>query len=269
MKEWFFPKSKERAAELIMQAGFIAHGGSTGILMRKSVDAAGIVDLANAGLDFFRSENGQIEIGAMTTFGEMKEIMRKLDPESILYKALNGSVPNGLINRITFGGSVAMFPMWSDIMGPLLAMDAKVEILGSNSGVYKIQDYVGNRNLHDGNLITKIIIPADRWTARYHRQRRTAFDYSAFSITFITKQKDGKFNDTRIVVIGCRGKHQRLVEFASYLDGKAPSEELDTAKIDKVEFADKAHGSGEYLSHLFQTELIRMYQDITQEVSTI
>ncbi|MFP4458863.1 MAG: FAD binding domain-containing protein [Candidatus Zixiibacteriota bacterium] len=260
--EWFYPEDANRAAELAMREGFIPHGGSTGLLMRKEIDAKAIVDLANAGLDKFNQKNGKIEIGAMMTYAELNEIMRKLDPLSIIHKALNGAVPNGLMNRITTGGSVAMFPIWSDIMGPFIALEAKVDILGKNSGQYDIEEYIENRDLHDGSIITKITIPGKRFFTDYFRQRRTEFDYNAFSITFIAGVEGNKCIDTKIVVVGCKGKYKRLEKLENHINGKAQGFGEIDGLIDDLEFPNKPHGSGEYLLHLCKTALSRIVENI-------
>ena len=57
----------------------------------------------------------------------------------MLAASLSQAASTPLRNRITLGGSLKDFPLWSNLYAPLIAIDAKVEIKGNKSGIYSVE----------------------------------------------------------------------------------------------------------------------------------
>ena len=57
----------------------------------------------------------------------------------MLVKALKNTATTPLRNRITVGKRL-LSPLWSNLMGPLLALDAEVEVVGKLNGTHKYED---------------------------------------------------------------------------------------------------------------------------------
>ena len=261
MKEikWYFPENLRAVPALLKKDGVIPHGGGTGILKGSMGSVKGLIDLTLLPLGFFRVKKGTIDIGAAQTYAEIIENMKKIDPEHILVKALSVSASTPLRNRITAGGSIAMFPPWSDLMGPLIALDAEVSLCGSREGDFNITSYVNDRHLAGGNLITGIKINRDRWTSCYYRETCVHFDYPAFTVTILLK-KDGKaIVDTRIVIVGCTGRFRRLLELEESIRGRDAGEvepESISGKV-KIDFTGKKSLSPGYIRHLAKVQIER------------
>ena len=89
-----------------------------------------------------------VELGACTTFADAAAYLESLDGECILAKALGSAASTPLRNRITMGGSTALFPVWSDLVGPLIALGAEVELTGTNPGLFPVARYVDEKELN-------------------------------------------------------------------------------------------------------------------------
>jgi len=266
--KWYFPGSIDEALDLIKLEGVIPHAGGTGILKSRLLEKIkGLVDLGKLSINYFCEENGEIKIGAMQTYGDVIENLQRIDPDSILIKALSQAASTPLRNRITVGGSVSYFPVWSDIMGPLIALDASVTLLGENAGIYNIRYFANNRLLRRNSLVKEVKFKKDRWKSYYFRAVRTSFDYAAFTISILAKKNKNLVKDMRIVVTGCAGKFNRLEDLEEKLKGKE-TQDLnldDIVKDINLEFIGKRHGSPEYLNHLFQVELARGLSQIFRD----
>ena len=94
----------------------------------------GLVDVGKLGLDYVRIQAGTVRLGAGTTYAGAVRGLAAFDTCHPLVQALGSAATTPLRNRITVGGSVASFPYWSDLMGPLLALEAEVELTGGGRG---------------------------------------------------------------------------------------------------------------------------------------
>jgi CO/xanthine dehydrogenase FAD-binding subunit len=254
--QWYFPRSLDEIYELLAIPGTIPHGGGTSILKGGVNRVKGLIDLSHLPLNYFRKNGKKVEIGAAQTFADVCE---NITPGHILTKSLGVAASTPLRNRITLGGSIALFPAWSDLMGPLLALDAEVSLIGSESGTYPVFRYVTESKLRRNSLLTGIRIKTDRWNSFYFRQTRTYFDYPAFTITILMKRDKNMIEDLRAVVVGCAGKFNRLykVEEAfreKKLDG---AEVKGLANIINVRLTPKHSLSADYLQQMVRVQLER------------
>ncbi len=262
--EWYFPECFDEASRLLKKEGVIPHGGGTSIRRARLGHLFGLIELSHLPMHYFLVDDGIIEIGATNTFSDVIENIRKIDPEHVLVKSLWQSASTPLRNRITIGGSIAYFPIWSDLMGSLIALDAEVTLIGKNEGIYPITQYVNDRNLRSGALIKSIKFKQNGWSSYYHRESRTNFDYSSFNITILLKTIKTKIEDIRIALVGCTKKYKRLIELEKYFKGKKVTKinvEEILGSID-VTFPAKKLGSPEYISHLVGIQLKRGFEEI-------
>jgi len=256
---WFYPDTASEAVSLLREDGRVAHGGGTGLKRRGLKGYTGIVDLGRLPLDFLRQEGGLVRIGSMSTFAG---IARGLRGDSVLVKSLSRAASTPLRNRITAGGSVALFPPWSDIMGPLIALDARVVCMVtddddcSNSPReerMEVTRYIsGPAAVRRKSLIVSIEYSDDGWRSFYHREAETYFDYPAFTVTVLMKSEKDRITDARIVIAGCTGRFVRLDEAEASLRGEDIHEALREFSPDLggVSFARKKFMEPGYLRHL-------------------
>jgi len=262
--DWYFPESLEEASKLLHKAQ--PHGGGTSILKGSMNRIHGLIDLSRLPLDYFKNDGGIIRIGATQTFAEIITNFRKRDPEHILIKALPESASKSLRNRITVGGSVAAFPTWSDIMGPLLALEAHVTLIGTTEGTYPLSQFVENHDLKKGTLITEVSFREDEWFSGYYKERRTYFDYALFTLTILHKITEGRIDDIRIVIIGTKKRYMRLDALEKFLRDKAVNEVNIEEAVRKVElhFHRKQALSPDYIDHLAMVQLERGLTEVVR-----
>jgi len=261
--KWYYPESIEEAVGLLDDVGNIPHSGGTGIMMRGLKNIKGLVDLSRLDFETFDVTESEITLGAMLSYAAAAEHMNKFDKEAILSKALVMSVPPALRNRITLGGSIGFSPIWSDLIGPLVALRAKVKVIGKNEGIYSIEEFVKSNELKKQSFVSHIIFAAEKFNSYYYRATRVNFDYSAFNISILSKGSS-TIEDIRIVIHGNTTKFAELCELEKMVIGKSVSEiNLDEliSKVD-IEFADKMMASSAYLKHLALVELKRGLEQI-------
>jgi len=253
---WYYPESLEETRKLLSREGTIPHGGGTGILRMSMRRVRGLIELSGLGLDYYRDRGKEIHIGATCT---LSEVVRHANHESILYKALSRSASTPLRNRITAGGSVSLFPMWSDIAGPFIGLGAEVSLVGSREGRFSVEDYFTLPDLRKKTLITEVILQKEEWESCYYRETRTGFDYPAFTITVLLRRNKEVIDDMRIVLVGCWGKFRRFIDIEQQVRG------LKVSAVDahglgrgvRVDFNSKKFMSGEYLKHIAGVQIGR------------
>lgn len=271
MKEitWYFPSNLEEVPELLKKERVLVYGGGTALLRSNLARVEGLIDLKALPLNYCREREGVIEIGAGCTYSQITEVLQKIDSHNILIRSLSGAASTPLRNRITLGGSIAFFPVWSDLMGPLLALEAEVALIGSSKGSFPLVEYLKKREIRNRSLITGISYKKRELNSYYFRQSRTHFDYSAFSISILVKKSASRsgsaslsasrIEEPAIVIVGCRNKFSRLSSLEESLKNCSPDEVQikDITGSLEVEFAAKKNYSPDYLKHLAAVELER------------
>jgi len=261
--QWYYPQSIDDAVEIHSTKKSIYHAGGTFILMgKKFPEVEAIVDLWHLPLDYFDTVDDSLEIGAMNTYAAAVEKISAVNPEHILVKSLSAAASTPLRNRITLGGSSRAFPAWTDLVGPLIALDATVK-LASPEGKTQIPatQYIENIASYRDHLVVGFSFPAGGWSSAYVRKTRTRVDFAAFNITVLARKSgDGTVDDIRIVVVGNSTKFARLTELEDKIRGTKISEVNLPQEIKSldIKFGDKSLGSSEYIRDLFNVELERI-----------
>lgn len=266
--QWYFPASLDEVPEILAREGVAPHGGGTGLLRAGLGQLSGLMDLGRLGLDFARlgppsggAKEGTVVLGAALPYAaaasKVAEILK--DPEHVLAQALRQAATTPLRNRITLGGSLALAPYWSDLLGPLVALDARVRTVGARAGTLPVGEYVKDRGSRRGSLVTEIAFPALAFRGTYHRHTRTPSDRPMFTITVLRRAGAARVEDPRIVLSGSTGRFQRLGELEGRLAGR-PAGKVDTAAalegID-LELPARMGFSAEYLQAVARVELER------------
>ena len=246
--KWFFPSTVEELVSLMEKDDPLLHSGGTGI-SRDRLSRAGVVaDLSHMGWNLCSKESGSIHLGSTCSFSQVVDFMVSLSPEHILVKALSLAASTQQRNRITIGGSVAFFPLWSDLVGPLIALDSKVEVVGANAGICSLKEYISHKGLFKGSAIKEVFFPLDEWQTWYYREIRVGFDYPGFTITLMVKRDGDSLSDLRAVVVGTKSRYSILKDLEEKLPGRKCSD-IDLVGLGNsldIEFPDKKSGSGAY-----------------------
>ena len=264
--DWYFPTELKEVPPLLKKEGVVPHGGGTGLLRTGLSRLKGLVDLSELNLDTIEEKDGSIILGSSSTYSMICSALVQKDPGSILTRALSIAASTPLRNRITLGGSIASFPIWSDLMGPLIALGSQVTILEETEIKHPVEHLAANRELLGGSLITGIEYKKEWPLSWYHRHTRVAFDYPLFTLTILLKIETGMITDSRIVVTGTRNRFTRIYELETLLAGHSadspdPAELVE--KVPELQFPERKTASAEQLNYLLRIWLQRGIREIT------
>lgn len=138
-------------------------------------------------------------------------------------------------------------PCWivhpSDVAPMLIALDAKIEILGSNGSksvnaedffVLPEQDPYHENILKNDEIVTEILVPGKSKSFKSHYvkfRERDSFDFAMVSVALAADVSNGALKNVRIAYGGVAPKPWRATEAEKKLEGKNPSEQeiLDAA----------------------------------------
>lgn len=233
--QWFYPDTLAYAVELIKSRGVVLHGGGTRILKTKSKTINSLVDISKLKLNFITFTDNSYYIGAGSTFNDIISFSRKNKKLNLLGTALSQAASTPLRNRITLGGSLKDFPIWSSLYCPLIVLNARIEILGEYEGIYPVEEYIKTRIINSKHLIKQIIIEDDEFLCGgVKRFAEVKFEYPAFNLAVSLKVLDNIINESRIAITGVKKRFQRFPEAEAILNGNALSEGIISSAIERI-----------------------------------
>lgn len=234
--QWHFPTGLPEVLSL-MKDGFSPHSGGTWLMKNKP--KKGFIELSGV-KELFRydKQNGMVEAGSMLTFAGLGA---KLPEAHLLAQALSAAASTTLRNRVTLGGSLAAFPVWSDIAAVLVLLDAEVLTAGAAKDAYPVSEYLADTSLRKRCLVTGLRFPFAVPPSAYFRQVRTTFDYPAFTVAAV------RSGDGIRAAVGGTKERVTLYEEPS---GAAP------------EIPGRFGSSSEYLSLCAAVELKRLVESL-------
>jgi CO/xanthine dehydrogenase FAD-binding subunit len=266
---WYFPEKISEAYKLIKKDGVILHAGGTRILKTNQPNLKGLVDIGNLKLNKIEKHDNKLSIGSAVTFAEVVDYCNEHNILPGLKQSLSEAASTPLRNRITIGGSLKDFPLWSSLYAPLIALDAKIEIVTLKSKVVPVEDYIKKNVIRSKHIIKSIILPIDNevkcLTKRFNLIR---FEYPLFNISASVKMKEGVVEDSRIVITGVKGRYHRFKLAEKVLAGKPLSEQ----NIEKSahHFIPKFHSdfrySAEYKEHTAKVFFTDMMNNLRREL---
>ena len=155
-------------------------------------------------MDFIRQNKG-LEMGALTTITAVREseIIKQGYPSLFDAAEWFGTPP--IRNMATVGGNVCRSSPSSDMIAPLIAMDAKLKLIGTR-GVRTVPVeafLVGSgENVLDGEILTEVVIPEQEEChgSAFRKLRRSSADLAKVSCAVRIGIREGKCDDIRIVL---------------------------------------------------------------------
>lgn len=259
---WYYPKNVAEAAILSESDKVFLHGGGTGLLMGGLKGVEGLIHLGNLPLKTIIIEKDILTFGSLCTYGDILSKLKIVAPEHLLVQALTHSASTPLRNRITLGGSLSMAPPWSDLLGPLMALDAHLTLEGKSRGEYSVGDYLTQKELRAGSLITSVKIPLDCGLCAHYREVRSQRDMPIFTLTVILKTEKEKISRVRLLAVGTHSKFTRMNDLESWLQGQS-LKQVNGVKIEKrchLSFGKKPGTDPNYLSVKSAIELGRIIE---------
>ena len=263
--QWYFPNSIDEALALLRKEKTIPHSGGTSLVNRGLASVAGLVDTAYLPLKYLRFSSGTLEIGANETYASAAEGLKNILPGNLLIKSLGRAAATPLRNRITLGGSASLFPLWSDLIGPMAVLNGHIRTEGKNSGLWDVFSWIKDHSLQKETLITSLSFPdAPDWLSYHHRETRVGFDYPSFTVSLAARKNGSTIDAIRIAVAGGLDRVVRLSALEEALAGKDLSTicSVDIMGMSTVPFGRKPSGSPEYLSRIAAVQVKRAIESV-------
>lgn len=205
------------------------------------------------------SANGEITIGAMTTYDQLAQAA-DLGPWSLIGEAARLVGDPQVQNRGTLGGSLAHSDPAADYTAIMLALGATLTAMGPDgTRSIEIDDFfvdLFTTTLAEDEVLTAVRLasPAGTIGTAYEKQRHPASGYAIVGIAAVLHMDGDTCRDARIAVTGATTKATRATAAEDALKGTG----LDDAAVDKaaevaaqgLELNGDAFASEEYRRHL-------------------
>ena len=192
------PQCIEEASATLIEQGKKAacFAGGTSLIQRRFGSVEHLVSLAKLGLDRIEGNT----IGAMATLSELVEYETELPAMKVLQQAAHSAASGFLRNKATVGGSALICFRWSDLVAPLLAMNAVFHLqspLGKRqlTGTELYGKSTPLRKLKSGEILTEISLPENVTDFSFTKYGMTRFCHAIWDVAVI------KFNDDHRVAL--------------------------------------------------------------------
>jgi aerobic carbon-monoxide dehydrogenase medium subunit len=220
------PATVEQAAKLLDQLdGAAVLAGGTWVMragMRGESPAAAYVSLRRVkAMQAIARADGAVRIGAMVTHARIADLADDAGPLGALAEAARRSAFPAVRNVATLGGNLAApFPQ-ADLVPPLLAADAVVEV-ARPSGPEDVD--LASWLREPGGLLTGVRVqePPDRRSWFERVTVRAAAEYSIASVAVSAELSAGALRDVRVAVGAVEELPVRVAVAEGLLEGRAP-----------------------------------------------
>jgi CO/xanthine dehydrogenase FAD-binding subunit len=193
---YYRPRTLEEVIALISRPHpkTLPLGGGT-LLSHFQAETVEVVDLQALGLNQIKKKGNNLEMGATTT---LQQLLENKDFPNAFHPALKLEAPLNIRNAATVAGTLVVSDGRSTFTTVLLALDSKVIVQPDEQELL-----IGNllplrKNLLQGKLITKIVIPLNIKVA-FHYISRTPSDKPIVCMA-LARWPSGR---TRLAVGGC------------------------------------------------------------------
>ena len=263
--EYVAPTSVEEALSLLTEHGdeakILAGGHSLLPLMKLRLAApAVLVDLGTVdSLRYIREEDGQVSIGAMTTYAavEHSETIRRVIPMLAQAVSLVGDMQ--VRNRGTLGGALAHADPAGDMPAVVSALGGSVLVQGPHGQrEIDISDFfvdIFTSALEPDEILTEIRLRRQEGAAgSYEKFRRRQIDWAIVGAAVSLSIAGGKIGDARVALTNVGPTPVRATAVENALQG-AP---VDDARVEvasqlaseNIDPQPELNASSEYKRHL-------------------
>ena len=284
--EYFEAKSLEEVVQTLAsgeEVRVLAGGCGILLLMKQNLYfPQALVNIKKIpGLKYIEQNNGTVRIGPLATHNEVKGTPLVEEKLPLLSEALGYVATNRIRNMATIGGTLAHADPTSDAAPALMALEAKVVVMGSN-GEQEIElaaffkDYF-ETILESGEVLKEIIVPLPPETAKGFYTRfevRKAMDKAMPGVAVLIDLAEDKktIRTARIGLSGVGNRCLRLEEAEEFLTGKEDHPDIRQkigdiikATIDPVE---EYHFTVDYKKQIAAVFLQRVFAEAYSRASS-
>lgn len=259
VKDYVAPQNIEEAYSYLSTKKNATLIGGGAFLRMGSKNISLAIDLSKAKLNYIRETEETIEIGSMTTLGEIEQSPILMGVfNHMLAASVEDIVGIQLRNLVTVGGTVYSRYGFSDFITGLLALDTTVHL--HQQGILSLEDFL-IKGSSQPDILTSIIIKKDKRKASFQSMRNSAGDYAILNLA-ASKGQGG----VRIAV-GARPQRAVLAEKTmDYLNQHGLSEEHIQAAChllsEEISFGTNTRGSQGYRKQIAKVLLKRALEEV-------
>ncbi len=264
--EYYSPTTVQEVIKLLQEnpEGKIIAGGHSLLPMMKLrlASPTSLIDIGKVqGLSGISSSNGDVVIGAATTYDHLmkSDVMKNTLPMAVA--AANVVADIQVRNRGTIGGSIAHADPAADFPAVLLALNAKVKAVGPNGErTIGIDDFfvdMFTTSLEPEDVVTEISVPKPQGKTgmAYEKFAHPASGYAIVGVAaVVTLGNDGKVASARVAVTGAGPIATRANGTEQEITGKEPTGDNVKAAAQKASdgmtFMGDIQAGEEYRAHL-------------------
>lgn len=238
LEQYLRPGSPEEAVDLKRQYGHAAVylGGGTDLLVHKPDEARVAIDIRRAGMGEAEIRSGAAFIGGGALLRTVERALSEV-AGGMLAAAVRDTAPWLIRNAATLAGNIANASPAADSVPALLALDARLQLLGEYEEEVAAEDVlVGpHRTTLDDRLIRAIVIPPEACERAgvFFKHSRSKSDIAQVNLALTGRRENGRLHDVRIAV-GAVAPTAIRVRAAERL---AEGQEIDEALARRVEEA--------------------------------
>ena len=258
IKEYAKPKSIDEAYALLTSdnKASVIGGGAWQRLGSKTISLA--IDLSGLDLSFITETEQTLEIGAMTTVGELERYAGLGELfDGVIPKTVSHIVGTQMRNLVTVGGTVYGRFGFSELITSLLVLECDV-VLHKN-GTMSMKDFLSAGVRKD--ILTKIILQKKDMRASYHMFRNTSGSLPIMAVA--VSKSSGQYK----IAVGARPGVANLAnEAMTYLNShEASPEEIEQAAIvaaEELSFGKDRKASKEYRQEICKMLIKRAVAEV-------
>lgn len=207
---YFDPTKIEDAVSILGELGskVMILAGGTDVLNQmklRQVNPKFLLNIKNIKELEYLKHNVRLEIGPLTTITAMREseVVRKRYPS--LYNAAEWFGTPQIRNMATVGGNVCRSSPSSDMVAPLIALDAMLRLVGhKGERTIPVEEFAtgSGENVLDCEILKEIIVPQQEepFGTAFIKLKRSSADLAKVSCAVRIRMKNGQCEDIRIVL---------------------------------------------------------------------
>jgi carbon-monoxide dehydrogenase medium subunit len=234
--EYLAPTSVEDAVATLVQAGedakVLAGGQSLlPVLRMRLADPSTVVDLGNiAELRGVRDDGDAIVIGAMTRHHDVQRDELVREHARLLAVATDTVADPQIRHRGTLGGAIAHADPAGDLLAPVLALDAELQIAGP-SGLRSVPaaefflDYFTTALAPEEILLGVRVRKHTGWGAHYEKFNRVAQAWSIVAVAAVVRIEGGTIIEAKVALTNMAATPIRAATVEAALVGGPATQE--------------------------------------------
>lgn len=177
------------------------------------------------------SQNKGLEIGALTTITAIRESKFIKKEYMSLYDAAEWFGTPQIRNMATVGGNICRSSPSSDMVVPLMALDAMLKLIGpKGERTVPIEKFTlgSGENILDREILTEIIVPRQEepFGAAFKKLKRSSADLAKVSCAVRIVMRDSECKDIRIVLGAVADKVFRAKKAEDLMRGEKVTAEV-------------------------------------------